>query len=437
MKFSLKKTGMRRFLIFWAGQSCSGLGSSMTSYALLLWSYGRLGTASSVAFLSAFTYLPSILFSFPAGALADRWNKKRMLVFGDSFAACGTLCLLILYLAGALQIWELYAVNFVLGCMNAFQASAANVIVTLLTPKDRYAQANGMFSLSGSVGAILAPAVATPLYLCGGLVPVLLTDLATFVFAVVTLLWKVPIPESSKKYPQTATTFRQSCAEGVRYLLRHGALLRAVLVISVINLSAYMGSLGLGSALILSRPSGGKAALGMFSAAAGIGTFLGGALVTAAKPAKSRMKIIFGSCVLSCLLYDIPLSLARSPFFWCAAALIGNLFLPFINANLTATMRIKVPVGLQGRVIAAQTVLQCWTIPVGLFLGGILADRVFEPFMRGTAGPAVILHGVLGSGTGAGIALLILFQGVFSLILCAREYRNPVYRSLDTDDFLS
>lgn len=436
MKFSFKITSMRRFLIFWAGQSFSGLGSAMTSYVLILWSYERLGTASSIAFLSAFTYLPSILFSFLAGALADRWNKKTMMVLGNSFAACGTLCILILYLTGALQIWQLYVINFLLGCISAFQNSAANVLITMLTPKDHYAQANGMFSLSGSVSTILAPAIATPIYLCSGLVSVLLIDLATFVFAVVTLIWKIRMPNSATLPLQSKKTFWQSCAEGIQYLIRHQTLMRLIVMIAVINLSAYMGCFGLSSAMILSRASGGRLVLGMVSTATGIGALIGSVLVTAAKPAKSRTKIIFGFCVLSCLLYDIPLSLGRSPWIWCAAALIGNLFTPFINANLTATMRIKVPIEMQGRVISAQTTIQCWTIPAGLFLGGFLADHVFEPFMQSATGPAGVLQGVLGTGQGSGIALLILLQGVFSLLLCAREYRNPVYRSIDNDDSL-
>ena len=180
MKLNINLSGMRNFLIFWAGQSGSNLGTAMTSYALILWSYDRLGTASSIAFLSAFTYLPSVLFSFLAGTLADRWDKKAMMIIGDCFAACATLSILILFSAGALQVWHLYLINLLLSCMNAFQSSAANVIITMLTPKDHFAQANGLFSLSGSVKTILTPAIATALYVSFGLVPVLLIDLTTF-----------------------------------------------------------------------------------------------------------------------------------------------------------------------------------------------------------------------------------------------------------------
>ena len=67
---------MRRYLILWFGQAVSTLGSSMVSFALIIWVYQHEGTATSVALLSFFTYLPSILFSFVAGSVADKWDKK-------------------------------------------------------------------------------------------------------------------------------------------------------------------------------------------------------------------------------------------------------------------------------------------------------------------------------------------------------------------------
>ena len=213
-------------------------------------------------------------------------------------------------------------------------------------------------------------------------------------------------------------------------------MLRLIMVFAFMNLVVNMGSMGLYSALILSRPAGGKSVLSMVTAAIGIGTLIGSLIVAGAKPAKSRTRTIFASCILSCLFYDFALSLGQNPWIWCSAAAIGNVFLPFINANLTATMRIKVPVSIQGRVISAQTTLQCFTIPVGLFLGGILADHVFEPFMQGTSGPAEILRGFLGTGKGSGIALLILIQAVISLLVCVFEYLSPSYRSLDNDEVL-
>ncbi len=127
MKQPIAFWGLRGFLILWAGQSVSTLGSALTSYALILWIYTQRGTATSVAMLSFFTYLPSILLCFAAGALTDRWDKKRVMLCADFVAALGTASVLALHLTGRLEIWHLYLVNFVISCMNAFQNPASYV----------------------------------------------------------------------------------------------------------------------------------------------------------------------------------------------------------------------------------------------------------------------------------------------------------------------
>lgn len=152
---------MRQFTILWASQAVSTLGSAMTSYALILWVYGEKNTASSMALLSVFTYLPSTMFCFFAGAVADRWDKKRIMLTADFIAALGTAAIFLLYANGRLEVWHLYAVNFFISCMNAFQKPASYVAVSLLAPREQYNRVGGMQALSNAFVTILAPALAT------------------------------------------------------------------------------------------------------------------------------------------------------------------------------------------------------------------------------------------------------------------------------------
>jgi MFS family permease len=103
--------GLRDFFILWSSQSVSKLGTAMTSFALIIWVYNQKGTASSITILSICTLVPSILFSFVAGTLADRWDKKRIMLFADFLAAMGTVTVLILFRTNTLQIWHLYIIN--------------------------------------------------------------------------------------------------------------------------------------------------------------------------------------------------------------------------------------------------------------------------------------------------------------------------------------
>ncbi|MCL2323022.1 MAG: MFS transporter, partial [Oscillospiraceae bacterium] len=168
---------MKKFIILWVGQSISSLGSGMTAFALIVWIYSQKGTATSVTMLSFFTYLPSILFCFIAGTLADKWDKKKTMLVSDFIAAIGTSTVFILYATGNLEIWHLYVVNFVIGLMGAFQSPASSVAFSLIVPKDKYVKASGMQGFSGSLNSILTPILATSILAFGGLEVVFTVDL--------------------------------------------------------------------------------------------------------------------------------------------------------------------------------------------------------------------------------------------------------------------
>ena len=412
---------MRPFLILWSSQAISTLGSAMTSFALIIWVYDHEGTATSIALLSFFSFLPSVLFAFVAGALADRWNKKRIMLISDLVAAMGTVTVFVLYGTDQLQIWHLYLVNLVISFMNAFQSPAAYVATSLLVPEDQYVRAGGLQSLSDSLVAILTPALAAAILAFGGLKTVLIVDLSTFAVAFSTLLFFIHLPPVTRQADPAERTFLQSCTEGLRFLMENRGLLHLILYFFVINLLAYFGSYGpMLPAMVLSRTGGDQAALGVVTSAVGIGTLAGSVLVTLVKPARNRLRVAFVACAISFVLCDPLMGIGRTVPVWILAALAGNLPLPFVGANLTTVMRTNVPLEMQGRVLSTRNTLQFAAIPASLLLAGVLADHVFEPFM-GTASPLQgLCASLVGTGKGSGIALMILLCGLvggaFSLL---------------------
>ena len=422
--------GLRDFLILWGSQAVSTLGTAMTGFALVIWVYDQKGTASSITILTACTLIPSILFSFIAGTLADRWDKKRIMLLSDLLAACGTVTVLVLYLTGDLQIWHLYIINFLLSFMNAFQGPASYVATTLLIPKDQFVRVSGLYAFSGAIVTILAPALGSALLAFSDLKLVLIVDLTTFAVAFTTLLFFIRIPkiETAISAGEIKESFFKSCSAGVNFLREHKALLRIILFFAYINFIAKMGGYGMLPALILGRSNGDQASLGIVEAAVGLGAFAGSIIVTLIKPATSRTKVIFFSCGISFFLGDFLWSFQRTLPLWVFSAVACNFPLPFLNANLTAVMRENVPVEMQGRVFSARDTIQYSTIPVGLLLGGFLADHIFEPFM---AAPFKIMNAVFGAGKGAGIAVMFFITGVLGCVTSFISMKNPMYKSLD------
>lgn len=425
--------GLQNFLILWSSQTVSSLGTAMTEFALIIWVYGQKGNASSVTLLTICTFLPTILFRFVAGTIVDHWDKKRIMLIADFVAACGTLTIFILYSVSVLQIWHLYVINILLSFMNAFQSPASYVATSLLVSKEQYTRVSGLQSFSGSVVSILAPALGSVLLTFGGLPLVLIFDLISFAIAFFTLLFFVKIPVIERKMAEIKESFVENCMVGIRFLRDNASLLHMVLFFNVINFLAKMGDDGMLSPFVLSRTDNNQNALGMVQSAVAFGILTGSIIITLTKPAKNKTRVIFVGCAITCF-GNVVQSLTFTPIAWSIAAFISYLSAAILNANLDTVMRTHVPIEMQGRVFSAKDTLQNCTIPLGLFLGGVLADYVFEPFMATPSSLQRILGNFFGSGRGAGIAVMFFCVGILGSVISLTRLRKPIYKGLDKEN---
>lgn len=190
---------MKPFLLLWITQSFSGLGSAMTSYALVIWSYTQSGSALLTAFLMVSSYAPYVLLSIFAGALSDRWNKKRTMLVCDTVAALTTIAMLLLWQNQLLQVWHLYLINVVNGLMNTVQQPASEVATTRILPRKYYQKVGGLRYLANAVNSVLTPVIATAVLGLLGMGAIVFFDLLTFGVAFVTLAFGIKIPEPQEE----------------------------------------------------------------------------------------------------------------------------------------------------------------------------------------------------------------------------------------------
>ena len=420
-----KQNSLKQYLLLWSTQSLSTLGSGMTSYALTLWLYQKTGLALETAMLQICTFAPYVLMSIFAGALSDRWNKKLTMLGCDLFAAMSTVAVLVLALTGRLAGWHLYLINAFNGLMNTIQRPAGEVAATMLIPKESYQRTSGLRSLSDSLNNILTPVFATAVFSFGGLSAVIAVDLITFAaaFTVLGVFIKIPEPQSAQK---EKTSLLRSAREGLSWLKSKPVVLYLILFLAGINrvASAYNAVL---PAMILSKQGGGKAALGLVNAAVGAATLVGSMIVMAARKPKDRIRMIWLSLLLSMSTENFLLAFGKTPLVWCIGAVCGWIAIPYMGANLDVILRTEIPENMQGRVFSCRNTLQFFTIPVGYYLGGMLTDKVFEPFMQDKSG--TVLNTLFGSGKGSGAAMLFSVLGlagmavriVFGILL--RKYK--------------
>lgn len=416
---------LKPFFILWITQSFSALGSAMTNFALVIWLYQKSGSALTTAMLTVCSYAPYVLLSIFAGAVSDKWDKKKIMLICDSFAALCTVCVLVLLRTGCLAGWHLYVLNAVNGLMNTIQQPASDVAVTLLTPKKYYQKTSGMRSFSNSLVTILTPVLATSAAALFGVEAVILFDLFTFATAFLSLILWIKVPKAEEQ-DAPAESLLQAAKGGLSYLKANKGILWLILFLSAINLIASIYDAAL-PAMILPRENGGETVLGVVNACAGLATLAGSVLVTLSPAPKNRVKVICNTLLFSMSTENFLLAFGKLPPVWCVGAFLGWFFIPLMNANMDVVFRTKIPAQMQGRVYSARNALQFFTIPVGYFLGGFLVDQVFEPFMAGVSADTVLAH-LFGTGKGSGAAFLFLVIGFAGMAVCLIFRRNKHIR---------
>ena len=403
---------MKQYLMLWASQAFSGLGSAMTSYALVIWSYTQEGSALVTSMLMVCSYAPYVIFSIFAGALSDRWNKKKTMLVCDSIAAVTTVIVLILLQSGRLEIWHIYILNAVNGLMNTVQRPASDVAVTRICPKKYYQKIGGMQYLSSSLNSILTPIIATAILGIAGIQIIILFDLASFMVAFIVLALWIRIPEEENP-EEEKEKLMDSVKEGIQYLKKERGIFDLILFLAAINLVASIYEAAF-PAMALSRNGGSEKALGMVNAVIGVSTLAGSFLATFMKEPKSRVRVICNTLLFSMSFENFMLGLSQNVWIWCLGGFLGWIFIPLMSTNLSAIMRLHIPQNMQGRVFAVRNSLQFFTIPIGYFMGGMLVDYVFEPIMAAQKAESLLIK-IFGAGKGSGAAFLffvIAFAGI-------------------------
>ncbi len=419
--------GFKTFGIVWAGQLVSNLGSAMTGFGLGIWVYQETGSALQLALIVAAARVPMLLITPFAGALIDRWDRRRAMILADAGAAVGTLVTLVLIVAGALETWHLYLTLSFSGLFRAFQFPAYSAATTLLIPKEHYARGSGMVQLAGSIGGIAAPVIAAAIVVWQGLGLIFAIDVVTFLFAVGTLL-TVEFPEAEKSVRQGRGVLglAREAKQGLDFVLERRALFILMLSFVMVNFAfAFQGVLIIPLLLNLTT----EQTAGLIVSIGSAGVVLGSLTLSAWGGPRNRILGVY----LPIMAMGLGLVLmGAKPIvgFVVAGILIINGTHPIAGGSSQSIWQSKVPPALQGRVFSIRQLSAIAASPVAFLAAGTLADGVFEPLMLD---PPDLLAGTLGSGPGRGIGLMFVLAGIFAIGVVVAALNHPRIRNLETE----
>ena len=377
------KKNIIRFLL---AQTISLFGSSLVQYAIV-W-YITLETSSGIMLMISTLcgFLPQIIISIFAGALIDKYNRKKIIIFTDITIALATLLLALIFFMGYKELWILFAVLIVRSSGTGLQTPTVNSIIPTIVPKEKLMKINGINSTLGSLMMFLSPVVSGAILSVATLEVTLLIDVVTAIIGVLVTL-TVFIAATNKEDKESS--YLNEIKNGFLYLKENKfirkLLLFQILILFLISSAAFL------TPLMIARSFGNEVwRLTASEMVYSLGMILGGILISFWGGFKNKLN----TTIIAGAIYGaVMLGLSFAPTF--IIYLIFNTLIgtttPCYNTPLTVTIQEKVPSKMQGRVFSFMQISSSCALPLGMVVFGPLADIVSVELLLMSSGILVIV----------------------------------------------
>ena len=206
-------------------------------FALVWWLTKTTGSPAVLATATFVALLPNVFLGPFAGALVDRWNRRKVMILADTSIAFATLGLVLLFWSGHIQIWHVYMIMFIRALGNTFHWPAMRASTSLMVPKKHLSRIAGLNETLGGMMNIVSPPLGALLLEALPMQQVLSIDIFTAFLAILPLLF-VTIPQPRKKLSEKSITPRQllaDVAEGYRYMVKWTGLFILTIMATIVN----------------------------------------------------------------------------------------------------------------------------------------------------------------------------------------------------------
>lgn len=402
----------RYFLIVWAGQLISSIGSGLTAFALGIYVFHLTGSATTYSMVLLASFLPSLLLKLIGGTLSDRMNRRVLMILGDLGSAVGIIFIIMMMYLGIKNLWVIYLGTIISSIFVAFQNPAYKASVTDLVAQEFYSKASGLMQLAESARYLISPIIAGVLFTIMDIKSILIIDVFSFLIAVLTVFW---MREHHKETKQALSNqhFLMDLLDGFNYLFKNRGIFCLICIMSLITFFVGLLQALLGP-MILSFAN--AKIFGISLTISTSGMLIGSFFISIFGNSNKKIPIVSVSLILNGLF----LSLWGVTTNIIIITLIGFLFflvLPLTNTSLDVLIRKNVDNTMQGRIWAIVSLISLSGMGVALAVGGFLADNIFNPLLQPNGALASSLGTFIGTGSGRGIALIFILSGFLEVIV--------------------
>lgn len=407
-----KNKSMKKFTILVAGQFISSIGSGLTDFGLAIYVLRLTGSVTATSILSICAFLPSIVLAPIGGVLADHYDRRLMMTLGELFSVLGLVICLISVMSANPSIFVICSGVAISSLFSALMEPAFKATITDLLCEEDYARAGGMVQIAFNSKLLISPAVAGLLLRVTPVSTLIIIDIFTFfttVFVIAFVRKGMAVQQKSTK----SLNFAKEMKEGVKAIRGKSGVVAMIVIMSIAVFC-------LGFVQILSKPLilafAGETELGLLATVSAFGMMAGSIAISMMKNIKSHVRLL-SSGLFGCGIFFALMGVRENLILIAAFGFMMFVFLPFVQIGAEVLIRKNLANEVQGRAFGLISFITQMGYIFAYILSGILADYVFEPFMKGTSPLVVNIGNVIGTGNGRGIALLILIAGLLLAVV--------------------
>ncbi len=398
---SKSKSNFNKFLLLWSGELISSIGGGLTSFGLGVYVFNQTGSAGSMALVTLLAFLPTLILSAPAGVLADRIDRRLLMMIGDGMSGLGIVYILLCMLSGEAKLYQICIGVCISSIFSSLLEPSYRATISDLLTKEEFSKASGMVSLAGSARYLISPMIAGALLAVSDIKLLLAIDIATFILTIIST--GVVRRGLETKQMEKEDSFWDSLKEGFQAVHTNKGVFSLILLSSVIT--CFMGALQiLAEPLILDFADSTTLGIGETICASGM---LVSSLILGIKGIKKGFVKTLTISLFLAGMAMVMFGFKENIYLVCISGFFFFAMLPFANNCLDYLVRTNIPDHLQGRAWGMIGFLSQigYVIAYGLF--GFLADGIAKWQGIGVgrgAGWVIMISGVLLSLT----ALLFL-----------------------------
>lgn len=415
-----------KFLLIWFGQFISIIGSGLTIFSLGVYVYQQTGTASSYVFILMCAFLPPFLLKPYGGILADRHDRRLMMVIGDSGSTLGLLFIFIMMLKGNIELWQIYLGIAISSTFSAFQEPAYKALITDLLPENQYAKASGLVQLASSAQYLISPFLAGIILTIMDIKFVFLIDVATFLIASSIVIWIrniLGITQITKPEQNNMDDLK----EGIQEFSKNRGVVN--LVITTMFVLFFVGLLQSLIIPMLLNLTTVKAA-GITQSICASGILIGSLFIGVFGNKNKYVKTLSISLFISGIFFA-NLGFSTNIAYVTLAGFLFFATLPFINTSIEVLIRRNIDNSKQGRVWSIISMVTYLGSIIAFAVAGFLADKIFNPLLKPEGLLSETAGSIIGVGESRGIALMFIISGLMISIIALLIWKNKKIKELE------